>query len=369
MDTLRQFLFTFTFAGLLCAQGNGKLQLHFVDVGQGDGALVISPNGQVAAFDIGQDLVSKTCDKPEAYYEQLGISSLAYLFVSHYHQDHIGCVPALLRTVSVASVQDRGKNYPSSYYNQYVQAIGNKRHTALLGDQIVLDQGSTRPVTINIFEVNAQGLTTTNENDLSLAARITYGGFHAEIGGDLSGDNTEHYIDVESTVANAVGKLDLYKIHHHCSSHSSNDAWLAATTPTVGIISTGTGNTYTHPAPDCLERLHKAGTHTYWTEQGSGGDPVPGWDVVAGDIVVQVDLGTNQYTVQHGATTDTYQINGGPVDGTTPSHAQYAWSKRSKVYHYATCDFVKSISPDNLERGGTPPGGKTLHQNCPLNHH
>src|SRR5580700_10064530 len=43
----------------LWAQGNDKLQLHFIDVGQGDGAILISPGGQVVAFDIGQDLVHR----------------------------------------------------------------------------------------------------------------------------------------------------------------------------------------------------------------------------------------------------------------------------------------------------------------------
>jgi competence protein ComEC len=83
---------------LSCAfgQGNGKLQIHFVDVGQGDSAVLISPSGQVVLFDVGKDLKVKSCDKPLAYLDQLGVKHIDFMFVSHYHFDHIGCVPDVL---------------------------------------------------------------------------------------------------------------------------------------------------------------------------------------------------------------------------------------------------------------------------------
>jgi beta-lactamase superfamily II metal-dependent hydrolase len=350
----------------LLGQGNGKLQLHFVDVGQGDGAILISPGGQVVAFDIGQDMVSRNCDKPVSYYDQLGLPKLDYLFISHYHQDHIGCVPAVLAIVPVDHVEDRGKSYTSDFYTSYVQAVGTKRHALKTEDRITLDDGLATPVSVEIFSVNANGKHTSNENDLSLAARITYGNFHVEIGGDLSGDNTENYIDVESGVATNVGKLDVYKVHHHCSSHSSNDTWLETTRPTVAIISAGNGNTYGHPTPDCLERLHAVGTRTYWTETGNGAEPVAGSDIVGGTAIVTVDAAANQYTVAYGAKVDTYAIGGGLISngrGTTP--ASFAWSKKSKIYHVSTCDWVKTINHENLMTGPTPPEGKTLHADCP----
>jgi hypothetical protein len=188
---------------------------------------------------------------------------------------------------------------------------------------------------------------TSNENDLSLSVRIEYGAFRAEIGGDLSGDNTDNYVDVESTVAAGVGKLDVYKVHHHCSSHSSNDDWLSTTRPTVGIVSAGDGNTFNHPTPDCLERLHSVGTKTYWTEAGGGATPEAGQDVVAGNVVVNVDLAANSFTVTHGADSDTYAIGrplAAPNAATASALPKYAWSTRngSKLYHYTTCQWVQS---------------------------
>ena len=69
-------------AGIATAQANGKLQIHHIDVGQGDGAVLISPNGQVVVFDAGEDMKKRDCTKPVSYLDQLGIKHIDYLFVS-----------------------------------------------------------------------------------------------------------------------------------------------------------------------------------------------------------------------------------------------------------------------------------------------
>jgi competence protein ComEC len=367
-------LLSLCMASALMAQANGKLQLHFMDVGQGDGAVLISPQGTVVLFDAGEDLKRKDCTKPLAYLDQLGVTKVDYLFVSHYHFDHIGCIPQVLERFPLQhDAIDRGAQYPAVSYTSYVQAVGGHRKTGQENQVLQLDGSSGHPVTITVAALNGAGIATSNENDLSLTATITFDRFRAEIGGDLSGDDTGQYKDIETTVAANVGHVDVYKVHHHCSSHSTNEAWLRQTTPVVGIVSAGDGNDYGHPAPDCLERLHKAGVKLFWTEHGNGGvDPEPGLDLVGGNIVVQADPGATTFAVTaNGGQTQTFAIGGGaapPAGAPAPQPSPlptYAWSVRSHVYHYANCDYVKSISPDNLQTGSTPPTGKTLHRNCP----
>lgn len=368
-------LLVFALARIVCAQANGKLQIHHIDVGQGDGAVLISPGGQVVLFDAGEDLKRQDCTRPVSYLDQLGISHIDYLFVSHYHFDHIGCLPAVLGQFSLANnAYDRGGTYPSTTFTSYVGAVGNHRKTAAVGDAVTLDKNTANPVVITVVAVGGKSahgsVLTTNENDLSLAAVVTFGSFKEEIGGDLSGDNTEMYQDVETPVAPDVGRINVYKVHHHCSSHSTNDTWLADTQPTVGIISTGDGNGYNHPTSDCLERLHTHNVKAYWTETGNGGSPEAGFDVVGGNIIIEVAPNAPTYTVTYGGThTDTYAIGtasgGNPVPNAGVSVPKFAWSKRSGQYHLASCRFVQNISPQNLERGNNPPAGKTLHKNCP----
>ena len=101
------------------------------------------------------------------------------------------------------------------------------------------------------------------------------------------------YADIESSVGALVGKVEVYKVHHHGSKFSSNATWLAATTPKVGIISASNSNSYGHPTAEALGRLHSAGTKTYWTSVGAGVPPLAGWDFVGGDIVVNVNPGSD----------------------------------------------------------------------------
>jgi len=369
------FACMFVLAGIAMSQANGKLQIHHIDVGQGDGAVLISPGGQVVVFDAGEDMKKRDCTRPVSYLDQLGIKHIDYLFVSHYHFDHIGCIPAVLGQFTLLNdAFDRGNSYPGATYTSYVTAVGAHRRTAAIGDTVTLDKASANPVLITVVAVDGKSahgtVQTSNENDLSLAAVVSFGSFREEIGGDLSGDNTQMYQDVETPVAPDVGKINVYKVHHHCSSHSTNETWLADTQPAVGIISTGDGNDYGHPTADCLERLHTHNIKAYWTETGNGGTPEPGLDVVGGNIIVEVAPNAPSYTVTYGGShVDTYSIAGAiagpPGTGPVATTPKYAWSKKSSYYHLATCRFVQNIATENLEKGDSPPPGKTLHKNCP----
>jgi beta-lactamase superfamily II metal-dependent hydrolase len=363
-------------AGSAAGQANGNLQIHHMDVGQGDGAILISPGGQVVLFDAGEDLKKRDCAKPISYLDQLGIKHIDFVFVSHYHFDHIGCIPAVLDQFPLqGDAYDRGEKYPGATFTKYKEAVGTHRKTAVIGDRITLDKNSQNPVMITVVAVDGKSshgqVITSNENDLSLAVVVSFASFREEIGGDLSGDDTQMYKDVETPVAPDVGKINVYKVHHHCSSHSTNDRWMEDTQPEVAIISTGDGNDYGHPTADCLERLHAHSVKAYWTETGNGGEPESGIDVVGGNIIVEVPPHAPTFTVTfNGTHVDTYSLTGppaGPSASTSPdvTGPKYAWSKRSSYYHQANCRFVQNISPTNLQQGNSPPSNKTLHKECP----
>lgn len=371
MPTNRALTFCLS-ALLLCASlvaqtGNGKLQIHHIDMGQGDAAVLISPEGKVVLFDAGKDMANKKdCSAQTDYLEQLGVRQIDYIFISHLHTDHIGCVPAVLAKFPlVIAAFDRGSTYPSSYFKKYSSAIGDKRRTPQLDQEIVLDSGADK-VSVKVVSLNGTydggNVRTDNENDLSLAVLVSFGRFREEIGGDLSGEHTSTYEDVESGVAPFVGSIDVYKVHHHCSSYSSNGLWLKTTSPTVAVISTGDGNSYRHPTEDCLSRLHEAEiSKVYWTELGSGAAPKVN-DVIAGDVSIEVAPNAPRYTVTYGngaGTVDTYAVKAlglpGLIDSVKP---RYSWSERSQFYHFSDCAAVKRISPENLRSGDTPPPGK-----------
>ena len=291
--------------------GNGKLQIHHIQVGQGDGMVLISPNGQTAMFDDG---VYTNCSPVVAYLQGLGITSLDYHFLSHYHADHLGCLDDAVNAgipVNVAGY-DRGYSYSSGSYTNYVNALGPKRTTIAKGQTITLDAGLPNPVTITCVDLNGAGVYSpsgSDENAKSAVFKVSYGSFDQVIGGDLTGDGST---DVETTVGPEVGDVEIYKVHHHGSRYSTNDNWLGAITAEVGIIQCGDGNTYGHPTVEALTRLHNHGIKTYWNETGAGASPDAQWDKVAnGSILVQVDLAAGNYTVTGNGFSDTYNLGGG----------------------------------------------------------
>ncbi len=348
--------------------GNGRLQIHFMHVGQGDGALLISPGGETVLFDSG---VRHFCFLPLSYLSQLGVDSVDYHVASHYHDDHIGCADTVLRVHPVRRVAfDRGGTYTTDVYQAYITRVGTRRQTATPGTSLRLDSNTAHPVTIdfrvvNGLSANGSQAETNNENDFSVVAVVHFGQFDAVFGGDLSGERTSSYRDVETGAAASIGPVEVYKVNHHGSSHSSNAAWLGAITPVVGVISAGANNTHRHPKADAMARLHQANVRTYWTSAGSGEtQPTNGQDVVGGNIVVEVAPGSPSFTVTHSGTqVHTYSMIGAPADVTTAT--TFAWSKRSNIYHLADCVYVRNISPANLMQGNTPPSGKSLHQDCP----
>lgn len=296
--------------GAALALGNGKLQVHHMQVGQGDGILLISPQGQTALFDTG----TSGCSFIKSYLQGLGITQVDYHFLSHYHADHLSCMDDLAAagiTIGTAGY-DRGYSYSSSAYTNYVNTLGSKRKTISKGQVITLDAGSSNPVSIKCVDLNGAGkysATGSDENPKSVVYKVSYGQFDEVIGGDLTGSSGSK--DVESVIGPQVGDVEVYKVHHHGSKYSTNDNWLSATQPEVAIIQVG-NNSYGHPTAEALGRLHNYGVKTYWTETGSGVAPNSTWDKVGGTIVVEADPGAGAtYTVKGNGFTHTYTNSGG----------------------------------------------------------
>lgn len=280
------------------------LQVHHIDVEQGDAALIVSPEGETAMVDNGD---MDECANVLSYLGTLGITSIDYHFASHYHADHIGCLGEMAAagiTVAVACY-DRGGSYDSNVFrDDYRDICGAKRQTASKGQVVTLDASAADPVTITVIDLDGAGvsISSSEENGRSLVLLLTYGSFDEALAGDLTGKSP----NVESVAGPQVGDVEVYKVSHHGADTSSHDDWLDATTPEIGVISVG-NNSHGHPTGAALSRLHDHGVKTYWTNLGSGATPDPAWDREGGDIVIEALPGPGaEFTVSGAGFADTY---------------------------------------------------------------
>ena len=302
--------------------GNGRLQIIHLDVGQGDGAVIISPLGDVALIDEGPGGTNAMGVSVVGQLQALGITHVEHHFASHYHSDHISDIDAIVAAgIPINRGWDRGGSYTTGAYTTYATTLGTKRRTMVKNQVVTLDSLSAHPVTIKCINLAGAGLYSgTEENVLSMVLKVSYGEFDEVFGGDLSGSTSGSYKDIETTVGPQVGPVEVYKVHHHGSTTSSNAAWLSAIQPKIGVISIGNGNSYGHPTSAALSRLHAANVHTYWTETGSGVAPNASWDKVSnGQVRISATWqAAGVDTVRGTGFADTFTNSGTAGDVTAP---------------------------------------------------
>ena len=107
----------------------------------------------------------------------------------------------------------------------------------------------------------------------------------------------------------------------------------------------------------------RAGVQSYSRKGRNGADPGPGQGM-GGTVAVEEEPGLTSATHNRNQA-DTHPDCGAAADSTKDA-PQYAWSKKSNIYHYANCFHVSNISPGNLQHGNFPRAGQTCHEACPV---
>jgi competence protein ComEC len=233
-------------------QPSGILEVHIIDVGQGDSILILSPDGQAGLIDGGE-----AGSGAYAYLRSLGINRLDWIVATHPHDDHIGGLPEVLKNIPTRKVVTNGEEHTTTSFERFIDAIAEARAEyveAKRGD--ILSLGD---LTIDIL--NPDRLDPRSLNNNSLVLRLVYGRVVFLFTGDA-----ERGAENSMLASGLPLQSTILKAGHHGSRTSSTPDFLAKVRPSLAVYSAGQGNRYGHPHQETLDTFANLGIELMGTD-------------------------------------------------------------------------------------------------------
>jgi competence protein ComEC len=261
-----------------------QLEVTAIDVGQGDSLLVVGPSGRAmlidaggptgaaanaenakglgsedATFDIGEEVVS-----PYLWSRQ--IRRLDVVALTHAHSDHMGGMPAILRNFRPRELWVAVDPNSAPYRALLAEAatLGIRVRHLRAGDTLAFDS-----VAIHVLAPTpAYANPGPPINNDSLVLRMTFGQSSALLEGDAESPSEQQMVAASLTnTAAQLGPDTLLKVGHHGSRTSTTPDFVALVAPQDAVISVGRNNTFGHPRPEIIQRLHDAHARVFRTDQ------------------------------------------------------------------------------------------------------
>lgn len=237
------------------------LEVHFIDVGQGDASLIISPNGKTMLIDAGDN--SKGREVVE-YIKRQGVRKIDVLIGTHPHADHIGGMDDVINSFEIGEFYMPKKIHTTKTFEDVLLAAKSKGITikeAYEGREIDFDTNIDTRFLSPIKDKNY----SDELNLYSAVVRMVYDKDSFIFMGDAEAPNEEDILksfdDIQS---------DVIKLGHHGSSTSTTKEFLDKVSPYAAVVSAGYKNKYSHPHKEVLTLLEENSIPVYRTdEQGT----------------------------------------------------------------------------------------------------
>ena len=251
-------------------------RVTFLDVGQGDSAVIELPDGQVVLidggatyerFDMGRDVVAP-------FLWNRGIRSIDQVIGTHPQLDHVGGLAWVVRHFSVKNYWGSGDTRDEQFYRRLQESLasqGLQEGVAREGQEIV-SSGPCRLVVLNPpvnehvdvpshhTHVDGHGL-----NNRSVATRLTCGIHTMLFAADVERDGL-----LRMSRSPSHGPVEVLKVPHHGAVSSLNRDWVASLHPQYAVFSAGRHNRYRHPAAAVLEVYELEGSTVLRTDHDGG---------------------------------------------------------------------------------------------------
>ncbi|HUP40332.1 MAG TPA: MBL fold metallo-hydrolase [Vicinamibacterales bacterium] len=234
------------------------LRLYFIDVEGGQATLVVTPSGQSLLVDTGWPTPnSRDADRIAAAAKKAGVSTIDYLVITHYHDDHVGGMAQLASRMKFRNVITHGPTTEASEGAATMMATFRAALAATSAKEVVVKPGDTIPlkgVDVKVLASNRQLIASTSkapanalcegvlprradtsDNSASVGMLFTFGNFRFLDLGDLTQD-LEHQM---ACPVNRIGEVDLFLTTHHGSSQSNAPVLVHSLKPRVAIMNNG----------------------------------------------------------------------------------------------------------------------------------
>lgn len=240
---------------------DADLEIHFIDVGQGDCSL-IKWEGAAMLIDCGEREQSETVLK---YLKKQGVKKLDYIIATHPHSDHIGGMGEIISAMEVGKViaprVSDGMTPTTKTYERFLQALKEKSlklTAAKPGTTYTLSDASAAEKIPPKFEVLAPVEDYDDLNNYSVVIRLIYGSTSYLFTGDA-----EKQAELDILQSGAEVNSDVLKMGHHGSSTSSCGEFYEEVSPEICVIQCGEGNSYGHPHKETMETAEASGAKVY----------------------------------------------------------------------------------------------------------
>ncbi len=261
-------------------QPTGSLaKIYFIDIGQGASTLIVSPTGKTLLVDGGP--TGQGTQKVVPLLATLGISSIDFTILTHYHIDHDD---GLTETINAGKVigtsYDNGDTTPlappnagstKTAYQNYVNALTSHGGTitrvrpedqggTLAGQTIDLGGGMKATILAQGGKLLSGGSVAIDNSDLnteSISTLIEYNNFDFLVSGDLTGGgstSTAKTPDVETYAAQLAGDIDIVEYDHHGSTTANNPRFLRILKAEAAVAECGYTNTFGHPNRETVNK-------------------------------------------------------------------------------------------------------------------
>lgn len=238
---------------------DGRTHVYFLDVGQGDSALIVTPSGRTIVIDGGPDWSTlRALGRYRSFFRR----SIDVLVLSHSDLDHVASVPELLARDTIGALIISATHPPAAWMERTIQTAAERRTPILrvhAGQRIDLGEGMFFDIVWPPPRVDATFLRGANHT--SIVARLTSSSGSVLFTGDIE-ERTERTLVASGIDLSAT----ILKVPHHGSLTSSSTGFLLAVSPKVAVISAGIDNPYGHPRPAIVHRYAALGIPLHRTD-------------------------------------------------------------------------------------------------------